>query len=147
MQHQKQMTQQLIIVFLYAAINSFIAASFDFTSYKRNKEAEEKLLQEYNNIREEHDKTGLRINELDSKLRAKERKLSISHTIYLKELNQLEKENNFLKNMLLQKYNDKISKEQLEEMLNAEMKRFSRKKYKYLTYDDVYNMLEASVKK
>ena len=95
---------------------------------------------------EENNKTLEKLAKIEKDLETNNRKLAIRHTIYVKELNQLEKENQFLKEMLLKKFDEKISEERLEELLIKEMKRLSKKNIRYLTYEDVYNLIEATIK-
>lgn len=136
----------LMIIISYAIISFVIELWFNLKNYKNYKKTKNEITKEYDSIREENAKTMLQLSKIEKELENNKRKLSIEHTIYIKEMNQLEKENSFLKNMLLKKFEKKITKEQLEDMLIKNMKRFSREKIKHLTYDDVYNIIEAKIK-
>lgn len=136
----------LIIIISYTITSFIIELWFNSKNYKNYKKTKDEITEEYNSIRKENEVTLSQISKIEKELESSKRKLSIEHTIYVKEMNQLEKENIFLKNMLLKKYDKKISKEQLETMLIKEMKRFSRKNIRHLTYDDVYNIIESKIK-
>ena len=136
----------LIIIISYTIISFIIELWFNSKNYKNYKKTKDEITEEYNSMRKENELTLSQIRKIEKQLESSKRKLSIEHTIYIKELNQLEKENVFLKNMLLKKYDKKLNKEQLEEMLIKEMKKFSRKNVRYLTYDDVYNIIESKLK-
>lgn len=136
----------LIIVFLYAIVNFVIGIWFEVKSFKEYAKTKSEITKEYDEMREENNKTLMRISEIEKDLEVSNRKLAIKHTIYIKELNQLEKENQFLKDMLLKKFDGILSEDKLEELLIKEMKRLSKKNIHYLTYDDVYNLIEATIK-
>lgn len=137
----------LILVVTYAIINFAIGLYFDYKNYEHYNNAKKSTEAENEKLNIKCNDAIKRMNKIEDKLEKTEKESLIEHTIYLKELNQLEKENNFLKDILLKNIDNKITKEELEKLLIENMKRISKDKISYLTYDDVYNMLEAKYEK
>lgn len=65
----------------------------------------------------------------------------VNKTVYLKEMNDMEKEVKFYQQIILKCVNKGLSKSELESLISKELKTFTRKKMKHLSYNDIYKIV------
>ena len=118
-----------ILIIIYALVNAFILYFIQKKIKKENDEILTKI--ELQKIRQ---------TEVEERSKEIEKKLNIQKTIYLKEMNDLKKENEFYKQLLLMKC-DNIQKEELEKIIGKQLKTFNKKNFKNLTYEDIYKIV------
>lgn len=120
----------ILLVGFYCLINFILSIKNDLKAKKRNDETNKKLdeAQKQSEICEE------KIDKL-----IKEEK--VNKSVYLKEMNDMEKEIEFYQQIILKCANKEISKVELEKIISKELKTFTRKKMKYLSYSDIYKIV------
>ena len=62
--------------------------------------------------------------------------------MYIKEMNNMEKELKFYQQILLKLTNNSITKAELDKTLSKELKTFTKKKTKYLDYGELYEIIK-----
>ena len=106
---------------------------------------EKKETERYENKIKENDELKEMIEKIEYKYEKLKKKMSARKTVFVKEFADVEKEKSFYQKLLLKKYDNQLSKEELEKMITKELKIFSEKKYKHLTYYDVYEIVEKAL--
>lgn len=122
----------LLIVAIYCLINFVLSAKSEIKIKKIRDEIKQNLKNTTNKL----DITEEKIYKLN-------RNIDIHKTIFLKEMDEMERELNFYQKLLLKNTDKSITKEELEKMISKELKTFSKKKFKRLSYEDVYSVVKT----
>ena len=70
-----------------------------------------------------------------------QKKENVNRTIFVKEMNDMEKELKFYQQIILKCVNKEITRDELETLISKNLKTFKKKKLKHLSYDDLYQMV------
>ena len=73
------------------------------------------------------------------------KKENINKTIYIKEMNDMEKELKFYQQIILKSTNEKMTKSELETLISKSLKTFNKTKIKHLSYNDLYKIVYGLV--
>lgn len=73
------------------------------------------------------------------------RKENINKTIYVKEMNDMEKELKFYQQIILKSINEKMTKSELDALISKNLKTFNKNKIKHLSYNDLYKIVYGLV--
>lgn len=120
----------IILVFVYAILNFLFSLRHDISNAKIKKENDEKNKE----IKATLDKN----EEIIQKI---EKKADAFKSLYIKEMDGMERELQFYQKLLTKACNEKITKDELEKLISKELKTFSKKKFKHLNYGDVYRII------
>lgn len=120
----------LVIAITYFIINFVLCIWLDL----KNKKVRDEINKQNEEIQDKADKCEMKLQQL-----LKEEK--VNKTIYLKEMNDMEKEVEFYQQLILKCVNKEISKTELETIISKELKTFTRKKMKHLSYSDIYKII------
>lgn len=131
--------QILIMAAFYAIIN--VICTY-FLIKNQNKKAAE-TIKSNDEIRKVLEKTEVKLNENEKHLYNTIKKMDLHKALHIKEMAQMEKELAFYQKLLLKKYNDKLSKDELEKIISKELGTFNKKKFKHLSYNDLYKIIES----
>lgn len=124
----------VIVIVIYALIDFIISLFTDSRQKKR--------IEKYN---KDLEKTEEKAKIAEEKILDIEKTIAVRKIVYLKELNDMEKEVSFYQKLLLKQFNNKITKEELEKLITKELKLFSKKKMKSLNYEDVITIVENMI--
>lgn len=69
------------------------------------------------------------------------KKENVNRTIFVKEMNDMEKELKFYQQIILKCVNKEMTKSELENLISKNLKTFNKKKIKHLSYNDLYQMV------
>ena len=120
----------LVIAITYFVINLAMSIWLD----SKNKKTRDEIKKENEKIKNKADECENKLHQLLKEERA-------NKTVYLKEMNDMEKEVKFYQQIILKCINKGMGKEDLEKLISKELKTFTRKKMKYLSYDDIYKIV------
>ena len=120
----------ILLIGFYCLVNFLLSIKNDLKAKKRDDETNKQL--------EEAQKKSEICDEKIDKLIKEER---VNQTVYLKEMNDMEKEVKFYQQIILKCVNKEISRVELEKIISKELKTFTRKKMKHLSYNDVYKIV------
>lgn len=120
----------LLIALTYFIINMVMCLWIDSKNKKRVIETNKQI---------EETKKKADICEAKSQQLLKEER--VNKTIYLKEMSDMEKEVQFYQQIILKCVNKEITRTELEKIISKELKTFTRKKMKHLSYNDVYKIV------
>ena len=119
-----------IIVLIYALINIIFA----YLSKRRMNNYKLEYEKIMNNQEE-------KIVDLESKMAAIIKEEKTIKAVNIKEMSDFERELEFYKSVILKICNKNMTKNELENEISKSLKTFSKKKFKYLNYNDVYNII------
>lgn len=69
------------------------------------------------------------------------KKESVNKIIFVKEMNDMEKELKFYQQIILKCINKEMTKDELESLISKSLKTFKKKKIKHLSYNDLYHLV------
>lgn len=131
----------LIIVISYSIINFIIGLWFEYKNskeYEMLKEKSDEAINESKKLKEECEKNELKLAKI-------EKNIKVNKVVFLKEMNDLEKEKQFYQKLLLKKMDGAYTKDDFEKLITKELKLFNKKKIKHLSYDDIFDVVDEIV--
>lgn len=124
----------LILVLCYFVINMFLC----FLASLKTKKS-------HDSINEMYDKANKKADNIEKKLIKIEKEQAYRTKIYLKEMTDRERELKFYQQLLLNQTGNSMTGEELEEFISKNLKTFSKKKIKYLDYEDLLKIVDNIV--
>ena len=124
----------IVMIIIYAIINFLISLKQDIANARIMKDNNERK----NKIEEMLQKNEEYLQKIVKKSNAQK-------TLYIKEMSDMERELNFYKNIIINICSEKITKEELENLISRKLKTFTKKHVKHLSYEDVYNIILKAV--
>lgn len=124
----------IVMIIIYAIINFLISLKQDIANARIMKDNNERK----NKIEELLQKNEEYLQKIVKKSNAQK-------TLYIKEMSDMERELNFYKNIIINICSEKITKEELENLISRKLKTFTKKHVKHLSYEDVYNIILTAV--
>jgi len=127
----------VIITIISYSILTFIFSVRSDVKRSRMKEEEDK---EYNSMKE----TLKNQEEISDSIK---RRLQAQATVHLKEIHDMNIELDFYQKLIINLCNEKISKDDLDNLISKKLKTFKHNKKKVLSYEDAYEMVVAAMEK
>lgn len=109
----------------------------NFVAYLINNIKANKRYEDYNKTLKQVEKQN---DFCEKKVKELLKKESINKTIYVKEMNDMEKELKFYQQIILKSTNEKMTKSELETLISKNLKTFKKNKIKHLSYNDLYQI-------
>lgn len=120
-----------ILIMIYFIINLVLNL---FSTHKKEKSND--------SIKELYKQASERADNIERKFINIEKREIYRKKIYLKEMVDKEKELKFYQQLLLKQTGNIMTREQLEEFISKNLKTFSKKKIKYMDYEDVLKIID-----